>query len=138
MTDVALVEKLLARIETHVRELRTLISPGDVLTDLRAERFAEHTLQIAIQAAIDVAGHLVSAHRLGEPETTRELFEKLGRASWLAPEQVDVLQRMTGFRNILVHGYAAVDPRIVHDVLTKRLDDFLGFVAAVRSRLGSP
>lgn len=42
---------------------------------------------------------------------------------------------MTGFRNVLVHGYAAVDPEIVQDVVANRLDDLLSFVAAIRARL---
>lgn len=53
MTDAELVAKKLARIETCLKELRTHISPGEITTDLRAERFAEHTLQIAIQAFVD-------------------------------------------------------------------------------------
>lgn len=41
----------LAVIETCVRELRTLARPAEIPNDTVQERFAEHTLQIAIQAA---------------------------------------------------------------------------------------
>jgi uncharacterized protein YutE (UPF0331/DUF86 family) len=43
---------------------------------------------------------------------------------------------MAGFRNVLVHGYAEVDPRIVRDVVENRLGDLLAFVAEIRRRLG--
>ncbi len=135
MTDPGLVAKRLASIETNVRELRTLVKPADILTDLRTERFAEHTLQIAIQAALDVASHIVADDRLGEPATNRDLVDLLGRAGWIPAELVQPLARMVGFRNILVHGYAAVDPRIVKDVVENRLDDLLRFVEAIRRRL---
>jgi hypothetical protein len=46
---------------------------------VREERFVEHTLQTAIQAAIDVTGHIVSDERLGEPRTNREMFDLLAR-----------------------------------------------------------
>lgn len=56
MTDIELIEKKLAFIETCVRELRALSRPAAIATDLREERFAAYTLQIAVQAALDVAG----------------------------------------------------------------------------------
>ena len=75
MTDSDLVAKKLAFIETCVRELKTLSQPDRLNDDLREKRFVEHTLQIAIQAALDVASHIVSDERLGEPRTNRELFD---------------------------------------------------------------
>jgi len=40
-----------------------------------------------------------------------------------------------GFGNILVHGYAEVDPGVVRDVLEHHLADLDAFVLAVRDRL---
>lgn len=136
MTDVDLIAKKLAFIETCVRELQTLARPELVTTDLRERRFVEHTLQIAIQAALDAASHIVSDERLGEPRTNRELFDLLVAAAWLDQELGDRLRRMVGFRNILVHGYTAVDPAIVRDVVEHHLPDLLAFTAAVRARIG--
>jgi uncharacterized protein YutE (UPF0331/DUF86 family) len=42
---------------------------------------------------------------------------------------------MAGFRNVLVHGYAAVDPAIVRDVVDHHTGDLLAFAAAIRARL---
>ena len=55
MTDVDLIEKKLAFIETCLRQLRDLCQPERIPVDIREERFAAHTLQIAIQAVQDVA-----------------------------------------------------------------------------------
>lgn len=135
MTDSALVAKKLAQIETCVQELRSLARPEKLDTDVREQRFVEHTLQIAIQAALDAASHIVSDERLGEPRTNRELFKLLARAGVLAPDLAAHLSDMVGFRNILVHGYDTVDLSIVRDVLEHRLDDLLAFVATIRPRL---
>jgi hypothetical protein len=54
MTDEGLVAKKLAFIETCVAQLRTMARPEQIATDVREERFVEHTLQLAIQAALDV------------------------------------------------------------------------------------
>ena len=134
MTDPGLVAKKLALIETCVRELRSLIRPHEIVTDLRSERFAEHTLQIAIQALLDVASHIVSDERLGEPRTNRELFDLLAGGGWLPADMVDTLKAMVGFRNILVHGYEVVDARIVKQIVEERLEDLLAFARVIRAR----
>jgi uncharacterized protein YutE (UPF0331/DUF86 family) len=46
------------------------------------------------------------------------------------------MERMVGFRNIVVHGYAGVNLDIARDVVEHRLGALLAFVAAVRTRLG--
>lgn len=135
MTDPDLVAKKLALIETCVADLRRLARPAELASDVREQRFAEHTLQIAIQAALDVASHVVSDLRLGEPRTSRELFDLLERAGWMPPSLAGTLRNMVGFRNILVHGYDDVDLAVVRDIVEHRLDDLLQFVAVVRNRL---
>ena len=135
MTDSELIEKKLAFIETCVRELRALCRPENIEQDVREERFAAHTLQIAIQAALDVASHIVSDQRLGEPESNRELFQKLADAGWVAPQLITPLRDMAGFRNVVVHGYQRVNPTAVREVVENHLDDLLNFGAAIRTKL---
>lgn len=135
MTDPELTAKKLAVIETSVRELRTLSDPSLLDTDVRERRFVEHTLQVAIQAALDVASHIVSDERLGEPGSYRELFGLLERAGYLPGTLARELEKMAGFRNVLVHGYDDVDLAIVREILERRLDDLLLFVERIRERL---
>lgn len=135
MTDPELVAKKLAFIETCVRELQTLARPERISDDLREERFVEHTLQLAIQAALDVGSHIVSDERLGEPETGRDVFRLLGRAGFVPADLLGRLEQMAGFRNVVVHLYQDVDLGIVRDVVENHLGDLLEFVAAIRRRL---
>jgi uncharacterized protein YutE (UPF0331/DUF86 family) len=132
MTDPGLIAKKLGQIETCVRELRTLAQPSRIRHDIREQRFVEHTLQLAIQAALDVASHIVSDERLGEPRTNRELFDLLERGGWMAPELAGALRKMVGFRKVLVHGHDAVDLAVVEDVLENRLGGLLEFVQVIR------
>ena len=118
-----------------MRDLRTLGRPDRIAHDLREERFVEHTLQLAIQAALDVASHVVSDERLGEPETSRDVFRLLGKAGVVPPQLSERLQRMAGFRNVVVHLYQDVDLEIVRDVVENRLGDLLEFAAEIRRRL---
>jgi uncharacterized protein YutE (UPF0331/DUF86 family) len=137
VTDHDLVEKKLAFVDTCVGELGRLASPDDLERDVKERRFVEHTLQIAIQAALDIAAHIVSDDRLGEPRTNQELFTLLGNAGWIDPALGEALRAAVGFRNVLVHGYTAVDPRIVRDVLVNHLGDLTAFTAAIRARIGA-
>jgi uncharacterized protein YutE (UPF0331/DUF86 family) len=38
---------------------------------------------------------------------------------------------MSGFRNLIVHEYARIDPTMVVPVLRERLGDFVAFKAAI-------
>lgn len=134
MTDPELVAKKLALIETCVEQLRSLARPEAIRRDVREERFVEHTLQIAIQAVLDVASHVVSDDRLGEPETSRELIDLLVKAGRLPESLGSTLRDMVGFRNVIVHGYQDVDLGVVEDVLRNHLDDLLAFVSTIRAR----
>lgn len=135
MTDHDLIAKLLAYIETCVRELRTEARLERLETDVRELRFVEHTLQLAIQAAMDAASHVVSAERLGEPVNNRELFELLAKAGRLEANLMDRLRRMVGLRNVLVHGYTRVDPTLLRQAVINHLDDLLAFAAALRRKV---
>jgi uncharacterized protein YutE (UPF0331/DUF86 family) len=134
VTDPELIAKKLAFIETCVQELRTLARPEAIRHDVRERRFVEHTLQIAIQAALDVASHIVSDERLGEPDTNRALFDLLAGAGKLPAAMGRTLGDMASFRNVVVHGYQTVDVAVLEDVLKNHLDDLLSFVATIRSR----
>src|SRR5262245_27115644 len=137
LTDADLIAKRLSQIETCIAELRALARLDELARDVKEERFVEHTLQIAIQAALDVASHIVSDERLGEPRTNRELFGLLARPGILSGTLAEILEEAAGFRNVLVHGYGDVDIRIVRDVVEHRLDDLLAFVASVRRWMAS-
>jgi uncharacterized protein YutE (UPF0331/DUF86 family) len=134
LTDAGLVAKKLARIETCLHDLQ-LVDPAAVETDLVRERFVEHTLQIAIQAAVDVASHIVADDRLGDATSNHQLFDLLARHGWLPADQVPVMHRLVGFRNFLVHEYEEVDLRIVREVLERHTGDLQMFVDAIRARI---
>jgi uncharacterized protein YutE (UPF0331/DUF86 family) len=132
MTDADLLEKKLAFIESCVSDLRRLAVAAAIDTDVKERRFIEHTLQLAIQACLDAASHVVSDERLGEPSTNHELFRILARAGRLSQPLALSLSAAAGFRNVLVHGYAEVDSRVTRDVLDNHLGDLLEFARVMR------
>jgi uncharacterized protein YutE (UPF0331/DUF86 family) len=135
MTDVPLVLKTLAVIETCASELRRLANPAQLESDIKERRFVERTLQVALQAVLDVCSHIVSDERLGEPATNRDLVRLAAANGWVAPDLANTLQRMVGFRNVLVHDYDEVNVDILRAILVKHLGDLEAFARGVRGRL---
>ena len=136
MTDLHLVLKRLAFIETQLHWLRSRGDPGR-LGDPEHGYFVLHALQLGIQASLDVASHIAADEHLGEPGRLADLFAVLARDGWLDVDLARRLALMAGFRNVVVHGYLEVDLSIVKDVLANHLGDLDLFVAAIRARVAA-
>lgn len=121
-------ERILAKIDTldgYLRELRTIAPASfEEYTTIEKRRACERLLQVSIECVIDICGLLVTGLRLGLPAVEEDLFEKLAQAGLISQPLREMLRRMKGFRNILVHDYRGVDDRIVYEILQNRLDDF--------------
>ena len=137
MMDRRLVEKYAAHIVEAIEHLRRYGRPADVGSDPVQFGFVVHTLQTAVQAAIDVAAIIVAERRLGEPSTNRELFELIAKDGWVDSHRADLWKRIVSFRNIVVHRYLTVDPAIVQSIVETHLDDLLAFVRGIRDRLAA-
>lgn len=79
------------------------------------------------EAAIDVANILIRERGLGIPQSSRECFQLLANAGLITAEASDALQRMVGFRNVVVHQYQSLNLAIVEAVLVQGLDGLLAF-----------
>ncbi len=132
-------ERILARLDAlkgYLKELQA-IAPQSFAEYERIEkkRACERLLQIAIEAVIDICHLLVTGLRLGLPAEEDDLFEKLARTGIISPGMKEMLKRMRGFRNILVHEYGDVDDRIVYHMVLERLGDFKAFEREVLQAL---
>lgn len=138
MLDSERVPAKLDDLEGYLGELRQ-VAPSNLEEYRRPEkrRACERLLQISIESVIDVCNLLVAGLRLGLPADENDLFEKLEEAGVLSSDTVEVLRRMKGCRNILLHGYARVADEIVFEAITARLHDFRDFAATVRRVLAS-
>lgn len=132
-------ERVLAKLDEmrgYVAELRDIAPP--TLEEYRrtaTKRACERLIQIAVECVIDVCQLLVSGLRLGLPAEEADLFDKLGDAAVLSSETIDLLRRMRGSRNILVHEYGRVSDEIVFATVRTRLGDFDRFAQEVLEAL---
>jgi uncharacterized protein YutE (UPF0331/DUF86 family) len=127
---IATLDRCLQRIAEVRGERRADLTPVDV------DDIVLLNLQRAVQAAIDLATHIVATEGYGLAGSVAENFTLLEQQGILAPELAAQLRRMVGFRNIAVHNYQDLDPRIVEAIVTRHLGDLSSFSARVVQRFG--
>ena len=132
MVDRERIERRLIKLEQTIRKLKEIstysweeYSQNEGLKD-RAER----NLQLAAQSCIDLANHFIADFGFRVPLTYAESFVVLREEGIISPDLAEAMQKITGFRNILVHDYLEIDQQIVYATLSK-LQDFQEFVNSV-------
>ncbi len=136
MVDREKVEQRLFKLEQSVRKLKEIASQSwnqyaasEALRD-RAER----NLQVAAQACIDIANHIIADKGFRTPQGYGESFTVLQQEGIIPAVLAEKMKLIAGFRNILVHDYLEIDNQIVYSSLS-HLDDFLQFAAHVHRLL---
>src|SRR5262245_16369484 len=124
-------DRILAKLDaldSYLRELRSIVPANfEQYLAIEKRRACERLLQVSIEAVIDVCALLVTGLRLGLPADEDDLFEKLSVRAVISSPLADLLRRMKGMRNILVHEYGRVDDELIFETVQRGLDDFDAF-----------
>ena len=123
---VELVRRLLH--EAGTLPLHTL---DDFTRDPRMVAAGESYLRRALEALLDVARHVLAKGFARAPSEYAAVARQLGDVGVVSREQSELLVRMVGYRNRLVHGYGAVTAQELYDLLAGRLGDVEELLAAV-------
>jgi len=134
MTRDVLLAKL-GSIQHCLHRIRK-VTAGDAtrVRDVDVQDIVVLNLQRAIQAAIDLAAHTIAAHGWGLPDTLRKHFTILEQERVIPSDLARRLEAMTGFRNIAIHDYEAIDTAILESIVTDRLGDLEEFADHIRRR----
>jgi uncharacterized protein YutE (UPF0331/DUF86 family) len=92
-------------------------------------QLAERYLHLAIEAALDVANHVIADRNYEAPQTYRDAFAILSSHGFLPSDLATRLQGWAGFRNVLVHAYLDIDHGIAWDAIRDDLGDLRDFAA---------
>lgn len=68
---------------------------------------------------LDIGSHIVSSLSLGMPESYRDIVDKLGGEGVVPMELVERLRELASFRDVLEHGYLALDASQVREYLER-------------------
>lgn len=127
-----LVERLaeLRRHLDHLGALRARVTDRAALErDMSLHNDALFSLLMVARLVIDIAGEL-SARRGDRFEDYTEAVRNLARDQRFDAELVSALERLPGFRNVVIHEYVALDLDRVVEALG-RLDPIRRFVEIV-------
>lgn len=124
MVDRDVVTARIATIDRCLRRIEeTRAGRSAVLLPIEVEDIVLLNLQRAVQAAIDLATHVVTTEGYGLPDSLAASFSLLEGQGILDPDLAERLRRMVGFRNVAIHNYRALDLRIVEAIVTRHLGD---------------
>ena len=126
------LRRCLARIRS-----KEPISLGLLQKDYDLQDIVSLNLTRAVQMAVDIGAHMVSAQMQAAPATMGETFDQLGRMGVISEELALQLKKSVGFRNVAVHNYNAVNWAIVFSILQGHLQDFDAFAKAIDLKLNS-
>ena len=132
------VRERLALVRTNLAALAdTAALPRErFLADRKEEWAAAYALQTTVQALLDAGAHILSGRFKESPREYGEIVPQLVGHDVIDAPLGERLLKVAGFRNILVHEYAAVDYALVHEKLGQ-LDDLLAFAVAIEDWLAA-
>ena len=128
MVDKDMVLNYLAELENSLKRIEEMDFTFDmILGDEDIQDLLDRRMQKAIEAAIDVAAHIVAAENLGRPKSAADLFVFLQKARIIDSKIAQAMSQAVGFRNILVHQYSEIDYHLAYDDLKEKLIDLRVF-----------
>lgn len=132
VVDRKTIERRLLKLEKSLRKLKELsrFSWDEYIKDEGIQDRVERNLQIAAQICIDIGSHIIADREYRAPYGYGDIFTVLLEEGLLPEALAGTMKQIAGFRNVLVHDYLEVDPKIVYESL-KIMDDFKRFAEYV-------
>lgn len=138
MVDRDLVTAKLAELADRVERVRTKCpATADALrADRDALDLVSFNLMLAIQSCSDIASHIVADEGWPAAQSLASGFNRLRDEGVIAPKTAASLCRAVGLRNVVAHGYAGVNPAVVHAAAQSGVIDLEAFARDVAEWLG--
>lgn len=135
MVNRDLLTAKLAELADRVARARAHAKPtADALAaDRDALDLVSFNLMLAVQSCADIASHLIADEGWPPTGTLAESFARLAEHGVITEKTKLALARAVGFRNVVAHGYAAIDPESVHAAVTGGVSDLDAFATEVAS-----
>jgi uncharacterized protein YutE (UPF0331/DUF86 family) len=131
--DSKMVQARLDIIERNIQFLKEYmdIDEDQFLGSYKDIQAVKHSLFEVIESCIDIAAHIIAVRGLQRPESYSDTFRILKNAKIVGKELGEKLEKMTRFRNILVHNYEDIDNSRVIQYVKRNLDDVTDYVACI-------
>lgn len=129
------IEKINGRLRILNKEFKPL-GEKELVSNEGLNAAAERHLEVAIQACLDIANHIVSSLGLKRPSSkASEVFLTLAEEGIIPKELAERLAAATGYRNILAHEYLEVDRHLTYLNIQDNLPDLAQFAKYIEGFL---
>jgi len=143
--DRDVIARKLEQLRHHVArvESKKPFRVADLSADEDLRDVVVFNLIQAVEVCVDVGMHIVSASSLPPPESMGEVFDRLASLSVFSsrPDGAALVRRLrqsVGFRNVAVHGYAALDLDAVASACETGIEDLKEYAAAIGDKYLGP
>ena len=134
-----IVANRISKLREYLKVLRELqkASFEEFVSNPRIRYSVERCLHLAIECAINIGNHIISALQLRKPEEYHEISLILEENEVIPRQFAEEFVKVIRFRNILVHSYIDLDLSKVYSFLQERLGDFELFIGYMTEFLKS-
>jgi uncharacterized protein YutE (UPF0331/DUF86 family) len=115
-----------ARVRMH-----TPSSADELRNDQDALDLVSFNRMLCVQSAADIASHIVADEGYRPAQSLADAFERLRENGILKRETADAMAKAAGLRNVVAHGYAGVDVKLVFGAASRGVADLDAFAAEV-------
>jgi len=124
--DKVKIEGQLSNLRDYLSKLYD-IAKIDLKTfqhDILYKAAAERLLQVSIETCLNIGNHIIASMSWRNPNDYADIFKILGENDVIPKEFSEKMVEMAKFRNLLVHLYWEIDPKVEFEFLKSDLNDF--------------
>lgn len=134
MSTIQVIENKISAIQKYLSLLERYrsYSREEIEHNIDIRGALERYLYLAIQSVIDCAEAVIAYKKFRKPTTLSDAFYILQEEGALSHEEVQLLVGLTGFRNIIAHGYERIDYDVVYAVLHDELKGIEHFATRIK------
>ena len=133
--NTARILELIRFIESCVEELKPFsrMTEKEFLSDRKNPPFVESYLRKALEAVFDIGRHILAKSYGFKEIEYKTIAKELGKRKVISEELSEVLIKMAGYRNRMVHFYREVTSEELHQIILNNMEDFNRFNREVSS-----
>ncbi len=137
MPEKELVRQKLTKMVTNLNQLKEIedYSLEEYLDNFFLSRTTERLIQLLVETATDINGHILVTDFQKSPDSYFESFIQLGEVGVISRELAKELAPSAGIRNRLVHEYDEIDDKIIYESVSDAIDLFQKYINSINCYL---
>lgn len=137
MTDPLIVRRKLNKMIEYLGQLEEVdqYKMENYLDNFFVKRTAERLIQLIVETATDINGHLIVSSGHKPPADYYTSFIKLSECQIVGQKFAEEIAPSAGLRNRLVHEYEEIDDEIVYKSIQKTIESYKEYIKKIENYL---